>query len=488
MTDTNVNVIIKARDEAKRALNSTNKSVNRLSESLKTAAKSAAVFFGARALFRFGKESVELFGIQEDAVNNLRASLELLGPVTQETVSDFEAWASEIQQVTTLGDEAVLEIASLGASMAKLSGQALKDATVAAIGLSKCLQIDVNTSMVFSSNAGDSNTSSFSRYGVTLDTTLTKQEQFQQVLQRGIKDFSLAEAETETYRGQMIQLSNTWGDVKEQIGSALAGPLSALLGMLKNITAETISTIGTTLKWVASIGAAVLIAPKIVSAITFIVKAIKAWRIAQVSLLALAGPAGWATLAAGTAIAIGSMVTLNAVFDDTKENAKNLISETQQVADSLDIVADSSFDVADAMKKQAKANDLVESSMKSIRDQINAVGKTPDEILISKLVTEGATQKQIAEVQELMQQLKAVKGAGDIKGTQKLSIKESRFLTLAPGAKVDPVQKNTQQMVTIMNELLKQQKKQNSILEKQDTRQQSIRVTNNVESLGLVNV
>ena len=133
----------------------------------------------------------------------------------------MEAFAASMQKVTVLGDEAVLELASLGASLGKLSGQALKDATKAAIGLSAALGIDAISAMRLVSRAAIGDTATLARYGIKLSETLSPQEKFNELLRIGAQSFSLAEGQAKTFSGQVAQLGNAWGDVKEKIGEAL---------------------------------------------------------------------------------------------------------------------------------------------------------------------------------------------------------------------------------------------------------------------------
>src|SRR4051812_7919242 len=72
----------------------------------------------------------------EKAVSSLGASLNLIGKGGDAAVKDMQEFATSIQRVTTLGDEAVLQIAAIGVNLGRLSGRDLKNATIAAIGLS----------------------------------------------------------------------------------------------------------------------------------------------------------------------------------------------------------------------------------------------------------------------------------------------------------------------------------------------------------------
>ncbi len=314
MVKQDVQVLIKARDQASAAFRKTGKSVTGLTSTLKKAAAAAATYFGARALARFARSSLEAYAAQEAAVNHLDAALKILGKSGEDTMADMQKFASSIQEVTTVGDEAVLELMALGSSMGKLSGEALKDATKAAIGLSKAFGMDAVAAMRLVARAAQGDTSSLSRYGIKLDATLSIQEKFNAVLKIGASNFVLAEAETETFAGQMKQLSNSLGDLTEKVGEALVPMVKKLAGHLQGLTIDSVKSMAKFAKWTASIALGAILAPKLIAAIMGIRRALQALATAQTITQALSGPAGWATLAAGIGIATVAVVGLDQAF------------------------------------------------------------------------------------------------------------------------------------------------------------------------------
>lgn len=242
MAKRNVDIAIRARDEASKKFRKIASATGGLTSALKKAAGAAAVFFGTRALFRFGKESLVLFGRQEEAVISLADALENLG--LPRVTKEYEDFATEIQRVTRLGDEQVLELLTMGATMAKLSGKDLKDATTASIGLAKAFKIDVVGAMRLVARAAVGDTGSLSRYGITLDKTLTKQEKFNAVLKIGADNFDLAKGAALTYNGQMEQTANIIGDVRELIGSKLAPTVLRSAKQIRDWASENQDNIG----------------------------------------------------------------------------------------------------------------------------------------------------------------------------------------------------------------------------------------------------
>ncbi len=212
-------VVLKARDETARALGSAGRAVDRLKQTMQSYARMALTYFGARAIIRFLKDSIELWNRQERAVRQLRLAMELLGKESE--TSGLKEFAGHIQALTTVGDEAAMELMQLGASMGKMSGDTLKGATLAAIGFSTTLRMDAVSAMRLVAKAAQGNTESLGRYGIEIDKTLSKDEQFQQILAQGIEHFKHAQDEAATTAGQVSQLGNAWSDAKEQLGEYL---------------------------------------------------------------------------------------------------------------------------------------------------------------------------------------------------------------------------------------------------------------------------
>ena len=229
MAKHDVKMILKARDDASKKFNKVSKSAGGLTKILRRAAVAAAAYFSLRAITRFASGSIAAHKQQETAVNHLQAALANLNKESQ--LADMQSFASEIQKVTTIGDEATLEIMALGSNIAGLGGKDLKAATTAAIGFSKALGIDTASAMKLVAKAAAGETTAFSRYGIVFEKGMSKHDQYQQILAKGADGFKIAAAETDTYAGVTQQLSNSWGDAKEKVGKYLASMPGLQKGM-----------------------------------------------------------------------------------------------------------------------------------------------------------------------------------------------------------------------------------------------------------------
>lgn len=219
MVNHNVNIVLKARDEASRKIGGLGKAVVGL----------GAAFLSYRAIKSVIGGSVAAFMEQEKAANSLANALRLVNAESQAPA--MAKFAAEIQRLTIYGDEAVQQVMALGSSMGKLAGEDLKNATVAAIGLSKAYGMDLQAAMRLVARAAVGDTGSLKRYGIVLDASLSTTEKFNEVLRIGRDNFALATGETNTFTGRLAQLKNAFGDAKEKIGQMIAEIPGLVKGM-----------------------------------------------------------------------------------------------------------------------------------------------------------------------------------------------------------------------------------------------------------------
>ena len=164
------------------------------------------------------KSTMSLWQVQEDAVDSLNDALRLSG--AGEGWSDrLQKAASDLQAYTSYGDEATLATMALGLNM-DLSASQIEDVTKAAMGLAKSYGVDLNTAMMLFAKANKGVTGSLSRYGIIVDQTMSKEEQFNEVLRQSKALFENAEADTLSEK--ISQVGNAYGDVKERIGEVVS--------------------------------------------------------------------------------------------------------------------------------------------------------------------------------------------------------------------------------------------------------------------------
>ncbi|MBW2675721.1 MAG: hypothetical protein JRD89_20335 [Deltaproteobacteria bacterium] len=174
------------------------------------------------------KKSISAFMEQEKAEMKLAVAMRNQGDFTKANFAVMKDYAAQLQKVTTYGDEVTL------ATMANLktygmSTEELKKATVATMDLASAKGIDLKAASELVGKAFVGETGSLSKYGIVLEKGIPKTEKFAAVL--GLIGDSFggsAQAEIETYSGQLKQMSNWWGDIAEKVGFGLLKALEAV--------------------------------------------------------------------------------------------------------------------------------------------------------------------------------------------------------------------------------------------------------------------
>ena len=206
---------------------------------LAAAASGAAVaFFGGRALIAGLKESAELYKIQEQAVKKLDTAM---GKNSRE----LQSYASQLQRVTKFGDEATLQQMAFLGSIG-MSEQQIKDIIPVAMDLATATGMTLesavrNTAKTFSGLAGELGEL------VPQLRDLTAEEMKAGKAVEVMADLfgGQAQEDAKSYTGQIEQLKNATGDVKESIGEGLMPAmvsferivLSSTKGLLKFLEA-----------------------------------------------------------------------------------------------------------------------------------------------------------------------------------------------------------------------------------------------------------
>ena len=189
--------------------------------SLKGLIMGALVYGAFRAFTRIVGDLTRTYGVQEQADVDLASALRTTGQGTAETAAEMKTFAAEMQAATIYGDEFVQGLMVQGLNLGVSSGQ-LKQVTVDALGLSKALKMDLNTSMRYVALAYQGEMTMLRRYIPLLRQTEDQTEQLAIVQKTAAAGFEQLKDQTRTSGGLIEQLSNVWGDLKETVGSFIA--------------------------------------------------------------------------------------------------------------------------------------------------------------------------------------------------------------------------------------------------------------------------
>lgn len=166
---------------------------------------------------QFAKETTDAFKVQDRAIKSLDNSLVNAGVYTAQYSTHLQELASEIQSYSNYGDEAVEKSVALGQSFAgniKLTDELIK----AVVDYAAATEQDLNSAFTLVGKSIGTNTNALARYGVSLDSNMSKEEKMTEITKVLGERFS---GQAMIMADSSVQVQNALGDLKETIGQAL---------------------------------------------------------------------------------------------------------------------------------------------------------------------------------------------------------------------------------------------------------------------------
>lgn len=179
----------------------------------------------------FAAATIQAFGRQEMAVQKVASAIRSQGGCVSEVLPIMQSLASEIQRITTYGDEQVLEMQSLAAAMGITSSQ-MSEVVQNAIGLSSALGMDAMTATKAASAAIQGKTTALQEYIPSLIKCKSEAEKLATVQRLAAGGFEQARDRVDTLDGKLKQAANAWGDLQEVVGEAFAPAVKTVAGLL----------------------------------------------------------------------------------------------------------------------------------------------------------------------------------------------------------------------------------------------------------------
>ena len=180
----------------------------------------------------FGAVSVKAFAEQEKAELKLRAALEANGREVDKLFQEYKDFASQLQSVTIVGDEATLAMLQMAENMG-LTGENAKRAAQNAIGLSSAFGISAQSAMRYTAMLEQGDTTMLNRYIPTLRAVEDETERVALAQDILSKAFETSRAEARTLSGQIQQIRNNFGDFQEVVGGIIAEALEPFTRRIK---------------------------------------------------------------------------------------------------------------------------------------------------------------------------------------------------------------------------------------------------------------
>lgn len=181
------------------------------------------------------KASLDAYAVQEGAERSLAAAMKATGNYSKENLDSFKNFASELQRITTVGDETVMGMQNLALNMGVNKDQ-MERCMRGAIGLSKAFGMDLNLATKASAAALQGKTELLTRYIPTLSMCKTQEEKLAKVQEYMNKGFAQAQDEVNELQGMFKQLSNALGDLSEVFGESIAPAAKVVISLLKTLS------------------------------------------------------------------------------------------------------------------------------------------------------------------------------------------------------------------------------------------------------------
>lgn len=200
--------------------------ITQTKKSIAGLAKLAVGIFAAKKAFdviiKVVKDVGEAYGKQELAIVGMESALRATGEYTPQVSENLQQLASDLQDVTTYGDEVTLSAIATLQSLADLNEKGIAD-TIPLIqdftaGFKNMGMTMETAASLFGKTLG-STTNALTRYGIVVDMTGTKAERLADIQDQMTEKFGGRAADlADTYAGRIESLGNQYGDLKEQIG------------------------------------------------------------------------------------------------------------------------------------------------------------------------------------------------------------------------------------------------------------------------------
>lgn len=220
--------------QSQSAIDNISKSLKSFTDKIKNAFGELVVGFGTSIMMV--KKVIGAFEEAEKANTALRNAFEKTVVNVDEAMRAFSDFASAQQLVTKYDDEIIKSSAALFVQLNRLSGEALKNATKAAMDFATAQKMDLNSAIEMISQSAEGSRNSFRKFGLELDDSMSKSEKMTVIVGFLNDKFGgFAEKEGKSAAGQMAIMSHQIDEVYENLGSNLMPILTPFLKMVVSI-------------------------------------------------------------------------------------------------------------------------------------------------------------------------------------------------------------------------------------------------------------
>lgn len=399
MADNEMNLILRLKDEFSKVAEKATSGLNGLKDNFsKLATAGNLLAGGAIATIAKGLGSlVDAFGESESATIKLKAALEATGQEVEVNSKSMLDYASQLESMTTISDDAAVGLMQIAVSMGLTADQA-KMAAQQAVGLASAYGVDLNAGIKMAAAAQEGNYDLLKRTIPELRNIKDETELAARAQQLLGAAFKQAQADTQTYQGAMKQLGNQINNAQEALGQALAPAfilvakaIGSIVGWFNNLTPSTKEATGVLLG-ITGVVSALAIAFTILT-----------WPILATAAAIAAVVAGFILLKEATA----PLAEKTAQLTKEHDNLQNKLRETNEQLKELEkqgLQNSSQYlklqnDLEETNKKLTDNEQKIRNNIKALEDQRLAI---EEKIAAQKKdVEEASGDKKIKELEEL---------------------------------------------------------------------------------------
>ena len=180
------------------------------------------------------KKTIDAAIHQEEAINKLNSALVNAGQFSNQASQELQNYASQLQRITIHGDEAILGQMGFAMAMGASVDQS-KEVVRVATEMSAALGMDLNSAVRNTAKTVGCYGGELSEVIPVLKYLTVEQLRAGDGIDLLAKKFKgFAERESNTFRGAMTQMQNSFGDLLERIGErAIKSP--AIIGLMKGL-------------------------------------------------------------------------------------------------------------------------------------------------------------------------------------------------------------------------------------------------------------
>lgn len=184
-----------------------------------------------------GMKSVLDAAAEADKAERMLASaMREKGGYTEAAMRHNLEYAKSLQALTTYDDEQIMSAQRIFTNY-RVEGELLDKLTKATLDFAAAKGVDLESAANLVAKSVGSSTNALSRYGITVEGAAGSTDRLQSAVDGIAERFGgTALAAAQTYEGKVKQLSNSFGEMKESMGSLLMGPAETWVNWLKSAT------------------------------------------------------------------------------------------------------------------------------------------------------------------------------------------------------------------------------------------------------------